>query len=258
MGSTNMDMPALRKELGVLTLGDIRETLIAGHEETQQYLPVYPSMGFSEYCTALRHNYKRYMDEYEESSSNYGKPLGWNYDNPYHVCPFEHLSPIEKSAWEAIKSGNNDFVPHFPVGKYVLDFANPHFMIGIECDGKQWHNAEKDAVRDRWFADKGWLIFRLEGRKCHYAMDYIYNVIDAEYSSELSDHETEYVRKFMNRTVEGLMISIRHKIIGNQRHDFIEHNCPGLMLDVLVDNLCPTQDAQCLWKHMSAEGKAWN
>lgn len=78
------------------------------------------------------------------------------------------MTPIEEYAWDDIKHYGVKMVPQFPVLHYFLDFANPLYKIGLEMDGAQWHNAEKDAKRDTRLALEGWEIIRVKGR---YARD---------------------------------------------------------------------------------------
>ncbi|WFE44156.1 DUF559 domain-containing protein [Verrucosispora sp. WMMD1129] len=60
------------------------------------------------------------------------------------------------------------------VGRYRLDFAWPDLMIALEVDG--WHHlaperAAKDAERDAWLRDQGWLIFRVDDRHGRDSLD---------------------------------------------------------------------------------------
>lgn len=55
-------------------------------------------------------------------------------------------------------------VPLYPLyfaNGYYLDFANPKLKIGIEIDGKKFHDANKDRKRDQDLADFGWKIYRI-------------------------------------------------------------------------------------------------
>lgn len=52
--------------------------------------------------------------------------------------------------------------------QYALDFAFPHFKIGIESDGEIWHNQpeqiEEDKERDQLLAQRGWTILRFDDK----------------------------------------------------------------------------------------------
>lgn len=58
----------------------------------------------------------------------------------------------------------SDVQQQYRVGPYRLDFAWPIQRIALEADG-WWHQspigAEKDARRDAWLRERGWLIFRV-------------------------------------------------------------------------------------------------
>lgn len=53
----------------------------------------------------------------------------------------------------------------YRVGKYRLDFAWPRHKIVLEADGPHhWRPdvAMKDAIRDSWLRNEGWLVFRVD------------------------------------------------------------------------------------------------
>jgi len=82
------------------------------------------------------------------------------------------LTPIEQAAWQSIRAkGRLVLYPQYPVLKYVIDFANPGLKIGLELDGKGFHNEMKDRKRDQELLDAGWKIYRITGSemmKCEY------------------------------------------------------------------------------------------
>lgn len=55
----------------------------------------------------------------------------------------------------------------FKVGNYRIDLAFPNLLVGIECDGKEWHSTEKqiayDNQRDDYLRKNGWTIVRFSG-----------------------------------------------------------------------------------------------
>lgn len=88
----------------------------------------------------------------------------WNTD-PY-TLPFDNFfTPIEYEAWCFIRIGGLPFFPEYPALNFFIDFADPYRKIGIECDGKDWHNPEKDFIRDAKLIALGWKIFRLSGEQ---------------------------------------------------------------------------------------------
>jgi very-short-patch-repair endonuclease len=77
------------------------------------------------------------------------------------------FTPIERAMWEAIRCyGGLRFFPQYPVGRYFVDFGDPWSCIAIECDGKQWHDEQTDAIRDSHLEQMGWRVFRIPGNAC--------------------------------------------------------------------------------------------
>lgn len=74
------------------------------------------------------------------------------------------FSPIEFDAWQSIRcKGNIPLYPQFPVGKYYIDFGNPFYKVGLELDGKNYHDQNKDFNRDIELHQLGWKIIRING-----------------------------------------------------------------------------------------------
>lgn len=92
------------------------------------------------------------------------------------------MSPIEKTTWDDIKYYGVRLLPEFPVLHYFIDFANPLHKIGLEMDGAQWHDAEKDAARDARLGREGWKIHRITGSNSRdwYYMSIVLSWIDKE------------------------------------------------------------------------------
>lgn len=141
----------------------------------------------------------------------------WN--DPY-ILPWEQLfSPIEMDAWIAIRARPMPLYPQFPVFNYFIDFANPYLRIGVELDGKAWHNAEKDRLRDTFLAAFGWKIFRIQGAECHRPFQ---NLTDIEQADELSYHDRHTVadhpeiRNWMLHTCDGVIEAIGQVFFGVQ------------------------------------------
>lgn len=96
--------------------------------------------------------------------------------SPYDIYDWSLVfTPIEDNVWRDIRYLCLPMYPQFPVGKYWIDFADPHKKIGIEADGKM-HNErrEKDRDRDADLRRLGWRIFRIPGRhtfRCNHCVD---------------------------------------------------------------------------------------
>lgn len=88
------------------------------------------------------------------------------------MCPYIldwDFTPIEYDAWQDIRRWSLPFFPQYPVGPYFVDVADPIKKIGLELDGKQYHDEQKDRKRDAWMWRNGWRIFRVPGYQCRKA-----------------------------------------------------------------------------------------
>ncbi len=73
------------------------------------------------------------------------------------------FSPAESAAWSALRSSMHiaPLYPQVPVFNWFIDFGNPRRRVGLEVDGKEWHNPEKDRERDVQLWGQEWRIFRV-------------------------------------------------------------------------------------------------
>lgn len=145
----------------------------------------------------IRKQYARllpcWMSEYESTGEMRHDPYFMEWD----------FSPIERLVWSDIRSNGIPFFPQVPVLNYFLDFANPFLKIGIECDGKAWHNHDMDKARDARLADEGWMIFRIEGHECKR---------EIQPWSECSDDQDDgKINRYFMETSEGVINAIRRK-----------------------------------------------
>jgi hypothetical protein len=142
------------------------------------------------------------------------------------------FSPIERDVWCDIRCAGLPFYPQMPVLNYFLDFGNPFLKIGIECDGKEWHNAERDAARDARLSAAGWEIYRIPGHECRRSVD----------SEKLRDPERDdrgtWERYFMD-TSEGVIAAIGAQHFGAE-----------------IDETHALAVGQTLVKHQTAMGYA--
>lgn len=109
---------------------------------------------------ALREYYAEFSGDIIAYHSSGGR--GW-YDS-YPVNWNKLFTPIEKNAWYSIRAkGHITLYPQYPVNNYYLDFGNPWLKIGLELDGKAYHNKERDILRDVELKTEGWTIYRVTG-----------------------------------------------------------------------------------------------
>lgn len=119
----------------------------------------------------------------------------------YDIFSFDFdyiFSPIEKIAWHYIRLQRMVLYPQYPILNYILDFGNPYLKIGLELDGKEFHDKEKDRFRDQKIFDKeGWMIFRITGSEAN-------RVISKPKQNSVEQSYDEY---FFN-SIEGIIESI--------------------------------------------------
>mgnify|MGYP001613389099 CR=1 FL=1 len=109
----------------------------------------------------IRQMYRDWMPKLEKDYSRHD-PYAGGWIN------LIRFTPIEKNVWADIRFIGLPFLPQFPVGPFFIDFADPFKKIGIEVDGKQWHeNKAKDDLRQRWLEERGWEIYRILGRQTY-------------------------------------------------------------------------------------------
>jgi very-short-patch-repair endonuclease len=145
---------------------------------------------------------KEYYKEMEMDIIN--SKLKWCY--AYAFDWMSMFTPIEQDAWQAIRYyGRVPFYPQYPVDKYFLDFANPYLKIGIECDGKEFHqDKEKDLGRDTHLSKLGWIIYRVSGADCVRICEDYNNRDDIQDKYEKAD----IIENFYRNTVDGLIQAI--------------------------------------------------
>jgi len=128
--------------------------------------------------------------------------------DPYFLDWFNSFSPIEQLAWHDIRCHGGRLYPQFPVLNYFIDFANPYHKIGVEVDGAQFHNIDKDRLRDEQLYHHGWRIFRIKGSE-----EYNFQeepVFEGDHEDE--DYCQQYRREMRNwlmTTGEGVMVAIQ-------------------------------------------------
>ena len=148
------------------------------------------------------------------------------------------FTPIENSLWADIRGNGAPFIPQYPVLDYFIDFANPFLKIGIEADGKQWHNRDKDKIRDERLLDIGWKVFRVTGRETYVDVPDIGEAQCDFENDEMS--ESEYlaiVERWLMRTSDGVVRAINHIYVENKPDHF-----GGLMMKTLDAHRLATFD----------------
>jgi very-short-patch-repair endonuclease len=125
------------------------------------------------------------------------------------------FTPIEREVWADIRGMGLPFYPQIPALNYFLDFANPFMKIGIECDGKAWHDYELDKARDTRLAADGWMIFRIEGHECKRIIN--------PFNEHENDDNSGLIERFFMETSEGILTAIKDRYFDDLRRDQWSH-----------------------------------
>lgn len=135
-------------------------------------------------------------------------------DDPYFMD--WSFTPIEDAAWQDIRGFYLPMLPQVPVLNYFIDFGDPVKKIGIECDGKQWHDKVKDAKRDKQLAEVGWKIFRIPGHVC-------VRVLTNPWELDIDvDNFDEIVHEWFINTSTGIIYSVMQLHYKDGLSDLVE------------------------------------
>lgn len=138
--------------------------LVTYFEVVSQY-PMHQVRGGMELSDRFRQlaaNYLSYQKQVDAGIAS------WMHGDPYQIADWVSLfSPIEYDAWCEIRAYGLPLWPQLPVGRFFVDFGNPVAKIALECDGKEFHSAAKDRIRDAELAELGWRVFRVTGSECY-------------------------------------------------------------------------------------------
>lgn len=135
--------------------------------------------------------------------------------DPYMIDWIPHFTPIEYEAWQSIRAFGLPLYPQFPVGNVFVDFGDPVKKIALECDGKEWHDEEKDLERDNELFKAGWIVFRVTGSECKKPGIEIEDFTDEFELSEAAEH-------WALSTSDGVISAIGWKYYGKRRHQALE------------------------------------
>jgi hypothetical protein len=214
---------------GIIKVEDIWDQMLERFNNPDKYSVEPPKKGENYFSVLQR--IKKYYQLNEKDILEQAKK------NPYHFYRsspmnwYTFFSPLEEQVWQVIKSvGRVPLYPQYPVLNYFLDFANPHFKIAVEADGKQWHNEEKDRIRDENLVNAGWKVFRVGSRD-------IFNIVDIDDLDFYYEADREKYEDYLMNTIEGVIESIK-QIYFNRRepnHLFFDTYYRSLHKHRLVD-----------------------
>lgn len=166
-------------------------------------------MSVSERFAAIRAHYKRELPRMLAVYRETGRVLF----DPYRLDFTSDQTPIEAAVWGDLRAAGLPFYPQIPALGYFLDFADPFNRIAIECDGKEWHGAEKDVKRDARLAAAGWLVYRIPGWKCKRTMAHPRDLFTERLQAGDDEEEAlqaiaAHAREWYANTSEGMIEAI--------------------------------------------------
>jgi very-short-patch-repair endonuclease len=73
-----------------------------------------------------------------------------------------------------------NYVREYQVGNYFIDFAFPEIKFGVEADGELYHfdRKEKDKERDKFLAEQGWEIYRVNSKEAWNYKIFAYHLLN--------------------------------------------------------------------------------
>jgi very-short-patch-repair endonuclease len=130
----------------------------------------------------------------------------WLRGDPYAIADWSSIfTPIEDALWVDIRCAGIAMWPQFPVGRYFVDFGNPAARIAIECDGKAFHDVEKDAARDADLNRLGWTVLRIPGWRCKKEAP--------AFDFDMTDEEEDERRDFINNRTPSYEIAYARQLL---------------------------------------------
>lgn len=118
------------------------------------------------------------------------------------------FTPIERLAWMDIRGTGMPLYPQFPVGNCFIDFADPYRKIGVELDGREFHEESRDRARDMKLWSQGWRIFRIPGYK---SLPSGKPIFDGDWQHRLEDETGQFLcdlEEWAERWSEGIFWAI--------------------------------------------------
>ena len=73
------------------------------------------------------------------------------------------LTPIEALLYDAMRARGLAPVAQYGIAKYRADFALTNVRLIVECDGRPWHDPDRDRRRDEALRRRGWEVIHFTG-----------------------------------------------------------------------------------------------
>ena len=119
------------------------------------------------------------------------------------------LGYLDQRTNEILLSRGMEFYPQLKVGKYYPDFVDKKRKIIIEVDGKNYHDLEKDKIKDQDLNKLGYDVYRIS-YNMFVEMDYeeYFFMLEMEIDHINNKNIYELKRKYYCKTAEGIIDSI--------------------------------------------------
>lgn len=77
------------------------------------------------------------------------------------------MTPIERTLCEAMRARGLQPIAQYGIDRYRADFAFTDARVVVECDGKPWHDPDRDRRRDAVLRNRGWEPVHFSGSEIH-------------------------------------------------------------------------------------------
>lgn len=129
----------------------------------------------------------------------------------------ETFSHAEKFAWGKLHNHPSVVLyPEYPVDKFFLDFGNPALSIGVEIDGKNYHDADDDLARDLALLRQGWIIFRVPAKELFWDLEHPAEYVSRNGGSIEEDWDNDEVHEialnYYLRSGDGFLESLENVV----------------------------------------------
>lgn len=148
----------------------------------------------------------------------------------YSTPIWRFMNPAERDFYmQYISIGGIALYPLYFAGGYFLDFANPGLKLGIEIDGKNFHDAEKDLVRDSDLGELGWIILRMTAVDVLKGQKYLSD-IENEFAYQDNNEQQDSIKSFFESGSIGLLYALRALFFDRwaEDHDYVKYSREAL------------------------------
>jgi len=90
-------------------------------------------------------------------------------------------SGTERKLWGMLRGkrlGGLHFRRQVPIGPYIVDFLCLRHRLIVEADGPL-HDAERDAIRDRWLTGQGFRVMRFQNSDIDANREVLSRILDS-------------------------------------------------------------------------------